>query len=432
MRAIKKTGRAALVLLALVLASGAFPDARKLATLDEISTAGRSSSLDFAKAESAAAIAAAAVPALLQAKSSTLSAAYAYEGDGLTISAKLPILDQVSLAASVSPGSSSSVSASLSPLAHSDARAQALIAYAKALAAVDETGRKAGSNAVKAALAWMSQGRRLDTAEKTAALKKDAYDAAKSANALDPENTTLDDLVTALKDWSDARSALVKAQAAELEAETSLYAALGASSGEAEVGSLDAAALAAALDSLEASLAGVLSSGPSESYSLKAARLDVESGVAKARSIWAFEPQLALSAGVRLPSSGSPAPLASVTVTLSLDDLKGTDKANAEGALAVARKALALQVSSDRTAYDVAVAAVSKAKINRESGKIARDLSAELADVAAYSYKSGSYSAIENETAVLALAGADDDYYQALVDEYSAWLDVAALAGRGE
>jgi hypothetical protein len=282
---------------------------------------------------------------------------------------------------------------------------------------------------VKAALSWMSLKRYLDTAEKTAALKKEAYEAAKAANALDPENTTLDDLVTAMKDWSDARSALVKDQAAELSAETALYSSLGASGGEVEVEALDASALGAALDSLEASLSGKESSGPAESYSLKAARLDVESGAAKAKSIWAFEPELSLSAGLSVPTTGTPSPLASVKLTLSLDDLKGTDRANADSALAVARKALALQESADRSAYDVAVAAVRKAKITREVGKIARDMSAELADVAAYSFKSGSYSAIENETAVLALAGAEDDYYQALADEYSAWLDLEALAG---
>jgi hypothetical protein len=441
MRPAMRTGRAALALLIVVLAVRAFPEPAKLATIDEIAAAGASSSLDYAKAKNAAAIAAAAVPDLIKLKSATVSAEYGYKGsssgsstgasDGITLAASVPIVDQIALSASVSPESSSSVSASLSPLAHSDSRAQALIAYAKALASADEAGRTAGSKAVKAALAWMSLKRQLDTVEKTAALKEESYAAAKAANAIDAESTTLDDLVSAMKDWSDARSSLVKAQAAELAVETSLHSALGASSGEVEVSVLDAQALASALDSLESSLSDALTSGPAESYSLKAAALDVESSAAKAKAIWAFEPELSLSAGVGIPASGgSPSPQASVKLTLSLDDLRGVQKANAEDSLAVARKALALQKSADRSSYEVAVAAVKKARINREGAKIARDLSSELADVAAYSFKSGSYSAIENEGAALSLASAEDGYYQALVDEYSAWLDLAALAGK--
>jgi len=432
-----RTGKAALALLILTLATGAFPEAsspgkapKTLSTLDQIAEAGKASSLDYAKAQNALAVA--AVPALVKLKSSVLSTTYAYDEPAKTsVSASLPIIDQASLSASVAQDLSSSFQASLSPLEHSDTRAQALISYAKAQAASEDAGATAGSKAVKAALSWMSQKRQLETAEKTAALKKDAYEAAKAANALDPKNTTIDDLVTAMKDWSDARSALVKAQSAELSAETALYAALGASAGEVEVALLDEASLAAALDAFGASLEGKLSSGPAESYALKTASLEVESSAAKANAIWAFEPSLALNAGVKVSADGKQvSPSASATLSLSLDDLKGSDKANAEAALAVTRRALALQKSADKTAYDVAVATLQKAKINREGEKIARDLSSELAEVAAFSFKAGSYSAIENETAALALAAADDTYFQALVDEYSAWLDLVALAGK--
>ncbi len=211
MRPIIRTGRVAIALLILALAAGAFPEtaapgaaARKLATLGDIAAEGNASSLDYAKARNAAAAAAAAVPALVKAKSSTLAATYSYSsvktgasdaGNSFGAALSIPLLDQVGLSASVSSDLSSIVSASLNPLAHSDARAQALIAYEKALAAEENAGRAAGRTAVKAALAWMGQIRQLATQEKVTALKQEAYEAAKASNAVDGAMTTLDDLV---------------------------------------------------------------------------------------------------------------------------------------------------------------------------------------------------------------------------------------------
>jgi hypothetical protein len=458
MRTKIRAGRAALALLILALAAGAFPETRKLATLDEIAAAGTASSLDYARARNAAATAAAAVPALIKAKSSTLSLAYSYSDSSaaagsaagspgqdsaasstshsLTAAANLPLLDQLSLTGSVKADAatksykSADVGVTLNPLAHSDARTQAQINYQKALAAADEKGRAAGIQAVKAALAWMSQKRQLATLEKTTALKEEAYGAAKASNAVDASATTLDDLVAALKDWSDSRSALVKAQAAERKAETELYSALGSTRDQLSLSALDLETLAAALASLESSLAPAAGSGPAESYSAKAASLDAAGGSAKLAAIWAFEPDLAISAGYSIPSSGKATPSASIKLTLSLDDLKGEKKAEARADLDVALKSLALQKSADANAYDQALAAVQSAKLNSESRKLSRDQSAELAEVAALSYKSGSYSALENESALLALDAADDAYYQALADEYSAWLDLGVLAGK--
>ena len=193
---------------------------------------------------------------------------------------------------------------------------------------------------------------------------------------------------------------------------------------------LDLAGLSAVVDALKSSLAAAANSGPAESYSAKAAVLDVASGKARLASIWAFEPDLSLTAGVSVPATGPVAPLASVKLTISLDNLKGEKRSEARADLDVAVRTLVLQKSSDANAYDQAVAAVQAAKLNTESRKLARDQAAELAEVADFYHRSGSYSAIENETAALALAAADDAHYQALADECAAWLDLGALAGK--
>jgi hypothetical protein len=442
------TGRAALVLLALCLAAAAKAEPERLAGLAAIAARGEDRSLDYAKAMNAAALAAADLPSLVKLKSTTLTASYTaasssystYSGSssssssssstGFALAADIPVVEQLGLSASVKADKSGSVSASLSPLAHSDTDEQARVAYDKAVAAADEAGGKAGAAAVKAALAKMSLDRQLATAERAAELKKEIYEAAKAANVIDPKTTTLDDLVIAMKDWTDARTALSKAQSGARAAETALYAAIGSSKAATIVEPLDADRLAAALTALSASLGGVLSSGPAQSYALKAAALDARSAAAKAKATWAFEPDLSLGGGVAISSAGAAFPTATVKLALSLDDLKGEKRSVALTALDLARRGVELQKASDDSAYEVATAAAQAAMVEVESRRIARDQAAELAAVADLSAKEGSFSALEDETAAQAQAEAEDGLYQALVDAYSAWLDLAALAGR--
>jgi hypothetical protein len=76
------------------------------------------------------------------------------------------------------------------------------------------------------------------------------------------------------------------------------------------------------------------------------------------------------------------------------------------------------------------IIARSATAIATENQRLSRDQAAEIRDEAAFLFEHGSYSELENESAALSLAQAEDALYQALVDEYSAWLDLGALAGR--
>jgi hypothetical protein len=437
MRVRINASRAALAILLAALAAGAFPQAAGLATLDQVAAAGRANSLDYEKALLAARKAEAAVPDLIKIKSSTLTGSYSYSeamsasgaADGASASLSVPIADQASLSASVSSDLTAKVSASLKPLAHSDARTQAQLAYEKAAAAADEAGSGAGSDAVKAALKWMSLNRQLATQVKIVANKEEAYKAAKAARELDPENYSLDDVSTALKDWSSAKAALVKLQSSERSALGDLRTLVGSASAEGDpVKILGADELKAALDALKASLSGAENSGAAESYGVTSASLDLRSAASTAKSTWAFDPDLAVSAGYSIPASGDPSASLSVSLTLSLDDLKGAEAARAKDALSLAGKSLAKAKSLQESSYAAAVAAVQAAAIATEGQTLSRDQAAELRDEAAFLYGEGSYSALENEAAALSLAQAEDSVYQSLVDEYSAWLDLETLA----
>lgn len=436
-----KASRAALAILLAALAAGAFPLEAASATLDRIAAAGRANSLDYEKALLAARKAEAGVPDSIKLKSSTLTGSYSYSGaksgagassgtgaaEGVSASLNVPLVDQASLSASVSSDLSAKVSASLKPLAHSDARTQAEIAYEKAVAAADEAGRSAGSASVKAALKWMSLSRQLATQARVAANKEEAYKAAKAARALDPDGYGLDDVATALKDWSSAKASLVKLQSSERSALADLRFLLGSVAAD-PVGILGRDELSAALDALKASLSGAESSGAAEGYGVRSASLDLRSAASAAKATWLFDPDLSVSAGYAIPASGDPSPSLSVSLTLSLDDLKGAEAARAKDAATLAAKTLAKAKSAQDSAYAEAVAAVQAAAIATEGQSLSRDQAAELRDEAAFLYGEGGYSELENEAAALSLAQAEDSVYQSLVDEYSAWLDLGALA----
>lgn len=421
------------VLFMAAFAGAAFAEPVAVTSLSEVAAMARTNSLASQEAAAAARSAELAVPELFRIGSSSVATTYSWTAsaddalEGASVKLTMPLLDQLGLSASVSGDLSGSLAATLSPLAHADDRAQALIAYDKAQAAVGEAERAASDTALKAALSWMCAARDLETKRLAVAVMEETYDATKKANAIDPASVTIDDLVTALQDLSAARAALASARAAGLKAEAALYAALGATRGEVSVARLGLDALEAELDALAAARSGAKASGAAVTYEQTVAALELRSRESALAAIWAFEPSLALSAGLAF-DEGSAGPSASIVLTLSPDDLKTDERAAARTMLELSRKALALQLTTDRNAYEEAVSAVEGAAMSREGCESALSQSRELAGIAEFNLKSGDGSALEYRSALLAVAQAEDSLYQALADEYAAWLDLAALA----
>lgn len=408
-----------------------------LSSLGDIAALGKKNSLEYAKAQIAESLALDAIPGVFKFDSSSIStsASYASAPDGtpslgLSASANVPIIEQVGISLSIDDSLNASLGASVNPLSHSASRTMALIAYEKAQAATVEAGKTAATNAIKAALSWMSQQRKLETLRSDVELKKDTYEAAKSSNALQPEVTSTDDLVSALRAWSSARSSLLKSEATVRTALVSLYSAIGSTADELTVTGIDITTLEQDLTALESSLAGTLEGNAAPSYSLLVATLGVESDAASAAAIWAFEPDLSLGVNLGLPASGTITPSATLRFNLSLDNFRSDDKADALASLELAKKALARQAASDEAAWDSVVASVKAAAINVESAALARDQALEVAAIAAFNLEAGSGSLLEKRTADLSVASAADEYYQAMMDAYLAWLDLAYREGR--
>ncbi len=443
MRIGMKRGRAALAILLAALSAGAFPQATELSTLDEIAAKGKEASVDYAKALLAADKAASEVPDLVKLRSSALSATYSYSGaqsgasgpsaaaepaSDISASLNVPIVDQASLSASVKDDGSGKVSASVKPLEHSDSRAQKEIAYEKALAAAAEAERGAGDAAVKAALKWMAAERSLATKERAAAYAEEAYAAAKAAREIASDEFSLDDVSKALTAWSKARSELISQEASARSAKADLLYLVGAAGGGVSVKALGDEELEAALAALKERLSGAEAAGTAESYSALSAALDLRSASSTLKSTWPFDPELSISAGFSFAKDVDPVPSLSVGLTLSLDDFKGDEVERAKSQVELAARTLARAKSQEESAYAQAVAKVGTAALSTESQRIAVAQAAEIRAEAAFLYAQGSYSELEDESAALSSAQAEDALYQALADEYAAWLDLAALA----
>jgi hypothetical protein len=433
----RKLASLALAIPLIALASTAFAEPKTLGTLDDIAAEARRSSLSYQQALAAARSAQIALPGFLNLESSTLSTSYASYADsssstskGLTVSASLPIIDQLSLTGKAVVGGSDTIGATLTPLSHADTKYQALIAYQKALAAADEAGRSASEAALKDALSWMSAARKCATLEASVKVMQDTYDATKAANAIDAATTTVDDLITALKNLSTARASLVTAQGAERKALGTLCNDLGAARSELDIKPVDIDALAAAVSSVEASLEQrldtALGSSSPASYAASLASLTVDGDKSALSAIWDFEPALSVTGSMVIATDGTIAPKVTAVLTLSPVDFTKDKKEVARSALELAQKSLAQQKTADQNSYDEAVAAVKAAKISSEGSRIALRQAQDVADVAAFNQKTGDSSELEMETAALSVTEAQDTLYQSLADEYSAWLDLAA------
>jgi hypothetical protein len=169
----------AVLALAGRLLAGAWAEPAALSSLGDIAALDKKNSLDHAKAYIAESSALNAIPGVFKFDSSSISttASYANAPDGtpslgLSASANVPIIEQVGVSLSIDDSLNASLGASVNPLSHSASRTMALITYEKAQAATVEAGKTAATNAIKAALSWMSQQRKLETVRKDVDLKK--------------------------------------------------------------------------------------------------------------------------------------------------------------------------------------------------------------------------------------------------------------------
>jgi outer membrane protein TolC len=329
----------------------------------------------------------------------------------------LPLFDQLAASATVDDTGKTQATVTATPLAHSDTAAQARIAYDKAALTATQARLVLETAVRKAWLAQASAATQLTVQTQTAALLQTAYQDAKAR--YDKGTVTLAEVRAALKAWTDARGDQTTAERALVKAEADLASRLQVES--VELVPLDTAALQKLVEGL-----GPVDAAAGASTAVQLQALELESQVAKADALWWLDPGLSVSANAVVPPTGNATWSGSVTLSLALGSWQGSDRAVADRAVDLARRALEAQTTSVRSTQAQALLAVQSAQSTVDSRGLALGQAQDLLKETQLLVRAGKATALDEDQARLGVASAENDLFQAWADVYGARLDLEA------
>jgi len=364
---------------------------------------------------------------IIRLEESSLSLSSSVTEDSLdnTASLALPLIDQISLNASVNSDNSSQLGLSFSPLNHSDNRAQLKINYDKAVLLAEETAVLTENQALAAALNWMSASRQLEIQSEIVQVKETVYRDEKVR--YEAGEATLDDVRDALTDWTESRTALSTKQTALRSAESDLVSQLSANLDTSTIRLITAETLLNELDRLKSTLAPDQADS-SKVYTVAAAWQDVKSSQKSLSSLWLLEPELNLTGSIRFPdytdSSAGSTWEGGVQLILSLDDWQGKEKALSRQELELTTLEAGQADRESRLKLQQVMIALDNTEQNRILAGLERDQSQDLYEEAQFLYKSGDYSQAEMDDARLLYEQSRVNFFSMAADEYMAWREL--------
>ncbi len=340
-------------------------------------------------------------------------------------SLNLPLIDQLSLNASLDNSSSGQLGLSFSPLAHSDNRDQLKITYDKAVLLAGETAVTTENQALSAAFAWMSASRLLDIQTQTVKVKETVYRDEKVR--YDAGESTLDDVRDALSAWTEARAALSDRQTGLRSAESSLLKQLGSGLEGSSVSTITAEALLKELEDLKSGISAEQADS-SKVYAVKSAYQDVNSAKKSLADTWIFDPELNLTGNINFPDltqgSKDSSWQAGVELVLSLNDWQGKERELGNKDLELTTlEAGQAEMESRLTLQQVKIA-LDNTEQNRILAGLERDQNHDLYEEAGFLFQTGDYSRAELDDARLLYEQSEVNFFTAAAAEYMAWRDL--------
>jgi outer membrane protein TolC len=416
-----------------------FAEATKLDSLEAVGVWAKAHNLDYRKAAWEAQKALDAIPGRLRLDKSTMSLSSQYSGSASTpastpatgaaastmptfsASLNLPIVDQLGLSFKTDQDLNGQAGITISPLVQSTSKDQARLAWEKAALAAGNTGLNVQNSAIKAFLASQNAQRNLKTQESTVALKEIAYQDQKERYT--EGEATLDDVRDALLEWSTARSGLGKARQAALKAEADLTFALNTDTDSITLPVIDVEGLTKELEKLKAenpveALTAALT------YEVQSAQKNVSSAKLTYDSTRIFDPDLVLGANLSYSATTGTAYSATATLSFGYESWKADTKAEYRTDLELAQSSAAKTLANATMTLNRAVAALVDGAENTAIQKLQLSRNTELLSETEFLATTGDASKLELEEATLAVQASQDALFSALVEEYSAWLDL--------
>jgi outer membrane protein TolC len=273
----------------------------------------------------------------------------------------VPIIPQVSLAASVSSEGSGSASVKVSPFATGDARYLLVQAYNKAALDLSYATQKLGFDIQAAACAEVQARTALALAEAKLALEEQKAAAAESRYTMG--QLSYEDLDSERANLIAARQGRFDAERGLLSARVALYRLLGPSTTETEVKGMESGELEASIASRDAMLESLGGSEPA-TLALRQSTLDLQALKEQLAQTWVYRPNLDISAGLAYqPASASPlAASASLSLSFSPSDIKTEDRAEILQSIADKEKEVALERLASRFQEQILRQALAVAK----------------------------------------------------------------------
>ena len=333
----------------------------------------------------------------------------------------IPVIDQISLFSSINQDSDIISGLNFSPLVHDDANEQNIIAYEKAVIEAEQSALDVRKNALTTALTWMDYSRQLQTQELLVSLKETVYEDEKLRYELG--EATLDDVKEALLEWSEAQGDRTFLAQKERTARTDLYSTLQADTSALTVSVLSLAALRQAVDELGSDI-DITQAEPDTTAQVLLAELYARSLEEERKNTWLFEPVLNAGLSVMQSADQDLQVGATVSVSFGLEDFNLEERDELAIDIGLAREQHQQTLEQSTLEYEEQLLTLEASQATREIRNIELDQMELLKEEAEFLHGQGDMSELELEDARITYAQAENNLFSALVEEYTALLNL--------
>jgi Outer membrane efflux protein len=342
-------------------------------------------------------------------------------GLGYSSTLTVPVIEQVSLSASVDNNLNTHLGISLNPLSHSSTKEESELIYNSSIILANGAMISAQIDAVGSALGWMSAGRDFTTVKREAELSEIRYNDDKVRYELG--EISLDELHESLINWSEARVLLSTEDQEFRTSEISFYSSLGAGTDEIIINQIELEILENELSILKRNLDPQLGNALKISSYLISV-LEVQSAELNLKNTWVYEPDLSASTGLTFDSSGNLSVEAGVQFSISPVDLQKKKRGIAEEEYNISLIEAAQSLNQAELNFEQTIKSISSSAINSDISRLEREQAEILLSEAELLHKLGEYSELELNESQLTVVKAENSLFHSLTDEYLSWLEL--------
>ena len=344
-----------------------------------------------------------------------------YTGSVYSAALTLPVIEQLSLSASVDTDLNGQLGFSLKPLDHSSAQKELELDYNSSLISAEGTLISVKIDTVGAALNWMSAKRELSSADRESELSEIKYKDNKVR--YDLGELTLDELQDSLIAWSEARVLLSSEEQQYKVSENQLYSTLGGGSGEVIVNMMEMETLKNALVILKKSLDPAAGTPMKQSTYLLSV-LDAQSAEINLDHTWNFEPELSASAGMLIDSTGNLSVEAGIQFSISPGNFQKKKRTIAQEEYQISLLETKQTLNLAKLNFEQTIDSIKSTAINSNISELKMEQAKILLSEAELLYKNGEYSELELNESQLTLDKAENSLFLSIINEYLSWLEL--------